>query len=132
MHDNRANLKDFLLKTSASLLLIGTAIFLPIITFGPWIFSLIFGSEWEYASIFARWISLWMIFSLTARPIISVIPIINLQKNFLYLESIFFPVQIGALYTGFIFNHAVVSVALYSITSCLSYALFFIKIWRKI
>lgn len=132
LYENRTNLKDFLLKTSASLLFIGTVIFLPIITFGPWIFSLIFGSEWEYAGIFARWISLWMIFSLTARPIISVIPIANLQKNFLYLESIFLPVQIGALYTGFIFNLAVVSVALYSITSCLFYTILFFMVLRKI
>lgn len=132
LYENRANLQGFLLKTSGSLLLVGTAIFLPIIIFGPWIFSFIFGSEWEEAGKFARWISLWIIFSLVSRPVISVIPVASLQKTFLYIEAIFLPIKIGALYIGYAFNLSIISVALYSVINCLFYTLVFLTVWKKI
>lgn len=132
LYEKQANLKFFLLKTSCSLLLIGITVFLPIIIFGPWLFSFIFGSEWNEAGAFARWVSLWMIFSLASRPVISIIPIANLQKIFLYIELIFTSMKIAALYVGFVFDFAMISVALFCLISCFFYMLLFLIVWKKI
>ncbi len=132
LYRDEENLKRFLLRTTYSLFLTGSVMFLPIIIFGPWIFAFVFGDEWELAGVFGRWVSLWMVFSLAARPVISVIPVVGGQRQFLLFECIFIPVKIGSLYTGFFFDNAIVSVAWYSLVSCLFYLFLYISVLRKI
>lgn len=116
-----SSLRSFLFRTTASLVLLGGLVFSPVIFLGPWLFGSIFGQEWTEAGEFARWVSLWMVFSLAAGPVITTIPVIGMQKDFLMFEIYFLPVKVLSLYVGVYLNSSIVAVSSYCIVSCAFY-----------
>ncbi|WP_027966959.1 oligosaccharide flippase family protein [Halomonas halocynthiae] len=132
LKDDPLILRDFFLKTTVILFGLGLVIFLPVFFWGPWFFSLLFGEEWLRSGEFARWVALWMVFTLSTRPAISIIPVINMQKIFLILESIFLPLKFAALYLGVFFNNEMFSVAFYCMISCIFYMVLCFITYRKI
>src|SRR5690625_3007679 len=88
---------------------------------GP-IFSFIFGGQWHTAGQYAQWIALWLLFSLSARPVIATIPVVSMQGWFLTLETIFTILKIaGFLIGAIIYKSALVAVAIYCVVSCVLY-----------
>lgn len=132
LYSDRAELKGFLIKTTLGLFFLGCLVFVPVMLFGPWMFSMIFGVAWEVAGQFGRWVALWILFSLSARPLISIIPVIGLQKWFLIFECCFMPVKIAALCLGALTDSAVMSVALYSIVSAVFYLALYFYVLRRV
>lgn len=126
------DLHRFLLKTTVSLLFLAVIVFSPVLLLGPWIFAMIFGAEWEKAGEFGRWVSLWMVFSLAARPAINVIPVMCMQKSLLLFELIFFPIKIASLYLGVFLGDEIGAVALYCVSSCVFYIGLYLLIYLKI
>jgi O-antigen/teichoic acid export membrane protein len=125
-------LRSALIKSTGVLILIGSFMFMPVIVAGPWLFSLIFGFEWEKAGQFAQWVSIWMITSLAARPTISMIPVLNIQKEFLVFEIIFLPIAALSLYFGIHMNDAIISVITYCMVSSVFYVALFGFVVRKV
>jgi O-antigen/teichoic acid export membrane protein len=132
LYDKPAELKRVLLKATYSLIALGGLVFAPILIAGPWLFSLVFGSEWKEAGEFARWVTIWMVLSLAARPVISAIPVLGLQKTFLVFEIIFLPLKFLSLYLGVFLDEPAISVALYSVISSAFYVLLFLLVCKKI
>jgi O-antigen/teichoic acid export membrane protein len=116
--------KSLLLKTCLSLSVLGFALYAIPITIGPWIFSLIFGSEWREAGELSQWMSLWLFSILISRPVISAIPALSLQKSFLIFE-------LGSLFTKILLvfagykatNNAIGAIAYFSIGNFVIYIL---------
>lgn len=131
LYDKPAELKRVLLKATCALIALGGLVFAPVLIAGPWLFSLVFGSEWKEAGEFARWVAVWMVFSLAARPVISAIPVLGLQKVFLVFEIIFLPLKFLSLYLGVFLNGPAISVALYSVISSVFYVLLFLLVCKK-
>ena len=73
-----------------------------------------------------------MVLSLAARPVISAIPVLGLQKGFLVFEVFFLPLKFFSLYLGVFFNGATVSVALYSVINSVFYIFLFLVVSRKL
>src|SRR5690606_18606068 len=93
-----------------------------VIIFGPWIFGLVFGAEWNIAGEFARWMSLWLFFMFINRPVVVAIPILGLQKGFLIYEIITTFLKIIALVSGvYLYDSPLIAVAMFSIMGVISY-----------
>lgn len=121
LYSRGAELSVFLIKTTYGLFALGLIIFLPVIFWGPLLFTYVFGDQWEPAGEYARWVSLWMVFSLAARPAISVLPVIKLQKQFLILEVAFLPIKVGSLYIGLLTKNSLLSIVAYSLVNVAFY-----------
>ncbi len=108
-------LQPLIFKTTLAL---GLSALIPlgtIIAFGPGLFSLIFGSEWYQAGIFARWISTWVLVTFSSVPVVAAIPVLNLQKQYLIFEIISLIMSGLGLVIGFTaFKSSILAVALYS------------------
>ncbi|MDM1695101.1 oligosaccharide flippase family protein [Thiopseudomonas alkaliphila] len=90
--NNNENAFPLLFKATLILAAIGVWPTLIVFLFGGYIFGFVFGSGWEEAGCYAKWISFWVLSLLVSRPAISIIPIIKKQKWFLKYEiySLFF------------------------------------------
>lgn len=111
-----------ILKAVNGLLIIGIIPFGVIVAWGPEIFSVVFGSEWLVAGEYARWISLVSFTMLVTRPIITVIPVLGIQRLFLVVELFGTFVKIIALIAGiYIYDEAINAIILFSIASILMY-----------
>lgn len=90
-----------LLKATASLIAIGIVPFGTVIVFGPWLFGLVFGSEWIVAGEFASWLALWTFVGFINRPSVAAIPVLKLQGFFMSFEVFSTLFRAGALYAAY-------------------------------
>ncbi|MCC4722349.1 oligosaccharide flippase family protein [Salinicoccus sp. RF5] len=120
--NNGGEIIKVLIKTMAGLGFIGVVPFGFIVIFGPEIFSFIFGEEWRRAGYYVQWIAVLSFFTLITRPIISTIPIVNIQKEFLIFEVFGTIAKLISLILGFyLFNDDIIAVAIFSIVSVFIY-----------
>lgn len=113
---DKAPLLPLFLRAVGVLALVGLPIFAAIALVGPWAFSVIFGSEWEQAGHYARWLGVWLFFMLVSRPCIGVSSVLNLQKSFLVQGVLALCLRFAGLWVGWrIFGDDVWAVALFSV-----------------
>lgn len=113
-----------LAKATGALAVVGAPIFGAIIVFGPFVFALAFGSEWERAGKYAQWLALWMYFGFLNRPSVATVPSLGLQRGLLIYEVFSTGTKLMALYLGFfIFKDDLVAVAAFGVVGALAYAL---------
>ena len=122
LSDSLIQLRSLFLKATAGILLVAGLPFLLIVIIGPAVFRIVFGEEWLIAGEYARWISIWLIFYLAARPAITLFPVLNIQRLFLASEVFFLFLKAVALWVGgSLVGTASSMVILYSLTSALSF-----------
>lgn len=119
------NINHLLNKAVITLLLIAFVPFGSIVLFGPDIFELVFGQEWRASGEYARWVAVWMYFSLVSRPVVALIPVLSLQGAFLFYEVLLVLLNIIALYIGYVYGKSELSISLYSVVN----SLFFIILY---
>lgn len=84
--NNQSVYKDTI-RLVKNLSLIGGIIFLPILLFGPFLFSFVFGEKWWDAGIIAQIIAPWLFLRFIASPISNLAMVKNKQKEFLYITT---------------------------------------------
>lgn len=108
------------------LFLAGIAPALVVTLWGPWLFSLIFGADWEQSGRFASWLALYMLFQVTATPVMQVFNILGNQGAYLLINGIRAAMliglflacrQLGASAEVYVASYSVIMVALYLFTS---------------
>src|SRR5699024_11054762 len=67
-------------KVTLLLFIIGIIPFGSVIVFGPWLFEFVFGSGWEVAGEYARWISLTSFVAFINKPAVRSMPVLNAQR----------------------------------------------------
>lgn len=82
-----------------------TAIFalpvpLVLVICGPWLFSLVFGANWNEAGVYAQIIAGWIFLDLVRAPIAQVASITGKQRYVLYLSIVSNLILAGVLYYG--------------------------------
>lgn len=126
LSDSLIQLRSLFLKATAGILLVAGLPFLLIVIIGPTVFRIVFGDEWLIAGEYARWVSIWLIFFLAARPAITLFPVLNIQRLFLASEVFFLFLKAVALWVGgSLVGTASSMVILYSLTSALSFIVLF-------
>lgn len=131
LHAGRSG-KGLLLKTCASLAAIGVVPYLVLIALGPWLFALIFGSEWREAGEYVQWMSLWLFVVLVTRPVIAAIPVLSLQGAFLAFEVFALITRSTAVIAGYyLTNTALGAVAMFSLSNVLIYSILAAYVIKK-
>jgi O-antigen/teichoic acid export membrane protein len=109
-------LQPHIIKATGVLSLLGLLPFGAVIVFGPWLFNLVFGSEWVVAGEYARWLSFWLYFQFINVPCIKAIPILGLQGYKLGYEILSAFVSTGLLAFGALYLKSDIwAVALFSV-----------------
>jgi O-antigen/teichoic acid export membrane protein len=109
-------------KGTIGLLAVGIIPFGIVMLFGPLLFELVFGTGWDRAGEYARWMAFMSLFMLAARPVIATVPVVRAQRFFLIYEVISVAVRLSALLLGFyFFDSDLAAVMLFSFTSALTY-----------
>lgn len=112
-----------LAKAMAGLAVVGIVPFGTIFLFGPWIFSFVFGAEWETAGQFARWLALAEYAIFISRPCTVAFPALSLQRVSLVFELVSTSLRITALYIGAtLMQEALSTVMAFSMASIVIYA----------
>lgn len=75
--------------------------FLILLFFGPWIFKLVFGTEWEQAGLFASLLAVYLSMQFISAPIVNALSVFEKQGMFLMINirrAIFIVVIFGSSY----------------------------------
>lgn len=116
----KENISHLLIKATLSMAAVGMIPFGLIIFFGPELFSLVFGAEWEVAGVYASWIALWSFALFVSKPSIKTIPVLSAQKLHLIFTIINILVKASALTIGgLLFDSDIIGVALYGISGAI-------------
>lgn len=121
-----------LIKSTLTLLIIGLPPLAAMFIWGESLFGWVFGGEWRSGGIYASWLSLWMLSYLVTRPIISIIPIFEMQGWFFKNELINLVIRVAAFY--FVcnyFNNPAGAIAIFSILNMLIYMYIFLYVYRN-
>jgi len=111
-------------KGTLTLTGVGLPAFFVIALFGPQIFSFVFGSIWFEAGQFAQWLGLWMWTLVLNKPVVSAIPVLQLQKGFLVYSIASVTIRLGAMWLGYqVFATPIMTVAFFCAASALLNAL---------
>ncbi len=114
--------RRLVIKTTVGLALIGLLPLIVIVVAGPFLFSLVFGAEWDQAGVYAQWLSVWLFFQYVNKPAVSAIPALRLQKGLLTYEVCSTGAKIAALFAGFVvYNSDVAGIALFSVVGVIAY-----------
>lgn len=115
--NNRQKLIQLLWKSISALSLLCAVPFGVVILFGPYLFNLIFGSEWNIAGEYGRWIALWLYVNFTLSPANQIFTVAGRQKLFLFYRISSVIVTTAFLLIGLLaFKSDVAAVALYCIS----------------
>jgi O-antigen/teichoic acid export membrane protein len=79
------------------LLLIGSVSMSVITFYGDILFPFVFGAKWAIAGKYAQWLSLWLVFVLSASPLSSIYAILERQGEGLIINIIMFVSRIGII-----------------------------------
>lgn len=126
------HIRGLIVKATAGLAAVGLIPFGLVMAFGPWLFELVFGSEWTGAGEYARWLAVWFYFGFLNRPSVAAIATLSLQGFFLVYEIVSVLLRVAALFVGFVhFGSDLVAVALFSVVGAvLNTVLVLVTIWR--
>jgi len=125
--------KPYLYKATFGAFAIALVPFAIIMIWGAPLFSFVFGSQWHTAGQYAQWIAVWLLFSLSARPVIATIPVVGLQGTFLLTEIIFTILKVSGILLGaVVYSSALYAVAFYSSVSALLYIVLFLIVMHKV
>lgn len=127
------SIKNTLRKSTLTLVLLGIIPFGIIILFGPYLFELVFGSSWNIAGEFARWMSLWLYFMFISRPAITAIPILGMQKEYLFFEVFTAIGKLAGLLFGiYVHGDPLIAVFYFSIIAGILNFLLIIRVFQQI
>ncbi|MBJ9970234.1 oligosaccharide flippase family protein [Providencia rettgeri] len=114
--NNKEKVSNLISKATILMSAVGIIPFGVVVIFGPYLFDIIFGSDWVVAGEYARWLALWLYFGFLNRPSVAAIAALKLQGFFLIYELISIVLRVGSLYMGFsIYNSDIIAIALFSI-----------------
>lgn len=74
---------------------------------GPYLFSLVFGQEWEMSGKYAQILALWTFFDLIKAPVVQVASIVNQQKKILYVSLLASSLFVMAFLIGGWYYHQI-------------------------
>ena len=114
--NNNEKVKPMIIKSTFYLFLIGLVPYGLVIMIGPWLFSLVFGSDWIIAGQYARWVALSSFLNFVNKPVVQSLPVIHAQKFQLLFTFIKFIITSLALLIGFfVFSSDMIAIALFTI-----------------
>lgn len=108
------NLYHYSLEVIKKLFLYTVPFGLILILFGRYIFSIVFGSQWELAGMYSQILAPWAIVWFISSPISAIYTILQKQNISLITSSLNLISRIFSLYLGKYFNNDIIGIFLFS------------------
>jgi len=116
------NCKEVFLKTVFVLLVFSIIIALPVLLFGPWIFSLVFGEQWREAGEIASIISIMVFFGTISSPLSLVILFRNMHRFDFVWQMLRLFLSVISFYFGYVlFDDYRITIVIYVISFSVLY-----------
>lgn len=129
---NKEPIYPLIRKATLLLSIIGIIPFSVIMASGPWVFTIVFGSNWEEAGKYAQWLALWTYFMLINSPSVLALPILKYQGFGLAYTCFTIVVRVIVLYFSYkYFSSALIAVALFGITGALLNITLIVLVFKK-
>lgn len=123
---------DTIKKATFYLALVGLLPFGLIVIFGPWIFELVFGTEWIVAGEYARWIAFSSYFIFLNKPSVVTLPVISGQKMQLVFTILSLILRTGVLILSYyISTDDLITIIAYSITNAILNVMLIMMTFKK-
>lgn len=87
--------------------------------FAPWLFGLVFGSEWREAGVYLQYLLPWFFMTLLVGPLSFLPEMFFRQKKAMLIDLIYLVLRGGALVLGFLFSDVYLALLLYSVSGIL-------------
>lgn len=113
------------------LVAIGLFPLLLVMVIGKDIFSVVFGSQWAVAGIYAQILAPWIIFQFISSPISTLFSVLELQGTGLLFNSVLLGTRIATLVIGGFLNSILIALVLFSITGSMLYLYLCLLILQK-
>jgi O-antigen/teichoic acid export membrane protein len=126
------DLTDIFIRTTGGLT---AMVALPVIVMfvaGPWIYAVAFGDTWREAGVFAQWIVIWWAMRFISLPALMLVPVLNIQRQFLILEIVTLLPRFLVLPVAAWIADADVAIAAYSIVGFLFHFFSVMLVWRAV
>jgi len=115
----RGELGPLVEKLHAKLAHIGMAPALVLVFFGQPLFTLVFGSEWQEAGWFARWMAPWLYFVFVSSPLSTLFSVAERQKEGLLFQIVLLISRVIAILIGAWYGDMQLTIMLFSGVSAL-------------
>jgi len=107
--------------TFTRLLSLGFFPLLLVMVMGKELFSVIFGSQWAEAGIYAQILAPWIMFQFVSSPISTLFAVLEMQGTGLIFNSILLATRIASLVIGGLLKSVLTALVLFSFTGALLY-----------
>ncbi len=115
MYRQRKEIYAFIKKMYLKLLKIAVVPFIILLVSAPYLFKIIFGSEWVIAGHFSQLIIPWLFLAFLNSPVSRIVTILNKQKEMLYYNLLLIVLRAAGLYLGYkLFNNVMYAIALFA------------------
>lgn len=118
-YNHGGKLYPLYIKTTGGLLAMAIIPSVILFIWAPSIFSLIFGSKWFEAGIYARWLILWLTVLFCNLPSTLFAAILRQQRNLFFYEFVILLSRASALVAGGLLLSAKGTIILFSVFGCL-------------
>lgn len=119
---NPQQIKNLSVELLKKLSIIALVPLIPLLLFGPWLFSFVFGAEWYEAGIYARILSVMVYFHFIILPIGRILEVFERQREGLIFNIIRLGMVLAVFFISKIFNFSSYqTVALYSFSNSITY-----------
>lgn len=124
-HQQQRPLVSILAKASLSLAAIGLLPFSVFIIAGPWLFDLVFGSEWQSSGEYARWMALWLYCAFVNTPAVKAVMVLQMQHWAIALNVFTLALRLALLWSvGRTTDDPVLAVAAFAMAGVLHSSIF--------
>lgn len=118
---NDGTLPSLVGNTFTKLMALGFFPILLVMVTGKDIFSVVFGSQWADAGIYAQILAPWIISQFISSPMSTLFSVLEIQGQGLLFNTILLVTRIAALIIGGLFNSILTALALFSVTGAIIY-----------
>jgi O-antigen/teichoic acid export membrane protein len=132
MYHRGEDLTDIFIRTTGGL---AAMVALPVVVMfaaGPWIYAVAFGDAWREAGVFAQWIVIWWAMRFISLPALMLVPVLNIQRQFLILEVVTLVPRFLVLPATAWVSNVDVAIAAYSIVGFLFHFFSVLLVWRAV
>jgi lipopolysaccharide exporter len=126
------DLTDIFLRTTGGLTALVALPVVVLIVAGPWLYAVAFGDAWREAGVFAQWIVIWWAMRFISLPAMMLVPVLNLQRQFLVLEIVSLIPRFLVLPAAAWIADVDVAIAAYSVVGFLFHFFTVLLVWRAV
>lgn len=118
-----AQRESLLIKTWGKLAIIGAVIYIPVMVFGPMLFAIVYGPEWEMAGQIARILALVVVFNMVFSPTSVSFIVMGLRRVPVVAAASAFVYRVAAFGVGVFFDSIFVALYLFCIFEIIQIAI---------